>query len=211
MNKIIYAPLMILLISSQVFAAPKKRSSPVKESISTKQSRAASEHSFGLAVQPLWLLLGGIGADADLRLTPKTSLLLGGMYVPSHEVQGTDTSSPKYKLTSYEIYLGPKYMLTGDYDRNGAYVFAGVGYTGVKISEFGSFRLSGSLDAPEAKVTLGYQFVGRDLFKCVFGIGGRILPSSDIVVRHDDGREALREKSSTLSSLVLDLSIGVMI
>lgn len=172
--------------------------------------KPAKEHSFGLGVEPLWLLIGGIGAKADYRLSSSVSLGLGGMIVPSQRNTNSDTNATTYKWSAYEIYLGPTFMITGDYDSNGIYITPAVGYIGSKISEYSSFNLSGKLETYQGRVTAGYQWVSKKSFRVALGAGLRALGSSDVVVKDNNGKEVLRQRSSTSGGLVLDGTLGFL-
>lgn len=164
----------------------------------------ANERSFGLAVEPLWLLVGGIGAKADVRLSSTVSLGLGGMIVPSRRNTTSETNTTNYKSSAYEIYLGPTVMLTGDYDSNGIFVTPAIGYIGSKITEYSSLNLSGKLDTYQGRLTAGYQWVSAKGFRVALGAGARTLGSGEVVVKDDSGKEVLRQRSSTSGGLVLD-------
>ncbi len=180
----------------------------------------AKEHSFGFRLDPVWVLIGGIGGEVDFRMSRTISLGIGGYNIfphsTTHSTSTTTTSSgttftwdDDYKWSAYEIYVGPTIMLMGDYDHRGLYLAPGVGYTGAKITDFGTSKLSGSMDAPELRLTVGYQWVVKN-FRFTTGGGIRAIGSSDVVVKDDTGNEVLREKSSTLGGLALDLGVGMV-
>jgi hypothetical protein len=166
-------------------------------------------HHVAIGIEPHWLLIGGFGMQADVRLSRRTALAIGGLYVPPREnFNNSDSSStsydPHYKYSIYEAYLGPSFMLTGDYDRNGLYVMPAVGYAGSSISEYGSSKLSAAIESPEARLTVGYQFV-VSAFRFTTGAGMRFLNSSDVVVKDSSGNEVLTEKSDSFGGLALDM------
>ena len=164
------------------------------------------EHFLGVGVEPHWLLIGGIGLGVDFRLSNKVSLGLSGMMVPprsNSSTQETNSAIVDYKWSYYEVYLGPKIMIMGDYDHHGLYVMPAIGYTGASISEYSSLKLSGSTNTAEARLTMGYQWVIRSL-RFTVGGGLRVLNSADVVVKDNQGNELLREKSSSFGGFALD-------
>jgi hypothetical protein len=173
------------------------------------------EYTLGLSVQPLWLLLGGLGANVDRRLTNRTSIGLGGTYIPPRRsLDKSDdrnkTSDTSYKWTYYEVHVGPTFFLTGDYDTSGWYLNPAVGYTGAKITEYSSFNLSGSTDTFAFRTSAGYQWILKNDLRLVFGGGYQFLNQSEVVVKDGSGTEVLREKSSAAAGLVIDAHFGVM-
>jgi hypothetical protein len=164
-----------------------------------------SHHVFGLGLEPHWLIIGGIGAKADFRLTDRFSLGFGGMYIPPRSNTSTDSLEVSYKWSMYEVYAGTTFMITGDYDHHGAYIFPAIGYTGASITDYSTSKLSGSVKTFELRFTGGYQWVVGKNFRFTTGAGIRVLNSSDVVVKDNQGKELLREKSGALGGLALDL------
>jgi hypothetical protein len=100
-------------------------------------------------------------------------------------------------------------MLTGDYDHHGIFLAPGIGYTGARVSEYSSSNYSGSMDAPELRLTVGYQWIVRH-FRFTTGPGVRLVSSSNIEVKDDSGNVVLNQSSSTLGALALDLGVGMV-
>lgn len=179
-------------------------------SISTNASRA-SERSFGVGVEPLWLLIGGLGAEFDARVSEGTAIILAGMYVPTRDSLTSGSSADlNYKWTTYEVYIGPKFMLSGAYHESGFYLAPAVGYVGSTITDYGVDKWRGSLNAPVGRLTGGYQFVGFNGIRLTTGLGLRVASSSDIVIRDASDRDVYRTSSSSFGSLALDLRFGFM-
>jgi hypothetical protein len=101
-------------------------------------------------------------------------------------------------------------MLTGDYDHSGVYLFPAIGYTGASISEYGTNKYGGSIDAAEARFTAGYQIVGTKDIRFTAGLGARVISSSEVVVKDGAGKEIYRTGSSALNGLALDLRVAYM-
>jgi hypothetical protein len=198
-----------LILSLALFAL--SASAFAKDS-SLEMKNPAKEHSFGLTAEPIWLLVGGLGAKADFRLSQSVSLGLGGMLIPPRNNVRSSSSSDSsfnYKWSMYEIYLGPTFMLTGDFDSNGIFVTPAVGYLGAKITNFGSSNLSGALNTYQARVTAGYQWVSIKSIRIAVGGGLRALGSSEVIVK-EGSKEVLRDKSSSTGGLVIDFQVGML-
>lgn len=192
----VFATALVLLLSSTAHA----------QSTSTMKA-PAREHSVGIAIEPHWLLIGGIGGKFDVRISDNVALGLGGMYVPprSNTSSSSDTTNDyNYRWSMYEVYFGPTINLTGDYDHSGVFITPAIGYTGSKITNFSFLNYSGSLDTAELRVTAGYQWVIRDL-RFNVGAGLRLLKDSEVIVKNGAGQEVSREKSSAMGALALDL------
>src|SRR5258708_3934599 len=87
------------------------------EQIQTTQPKSIKEHSFGVRIDPLWTLLGGLGAEFDVRVSESVSIGVGGYNIfPQSNKTIDSTSLSDYKWSTYEIYVGPTIMLIGDYD-----------------------------------------------------------------------------------------------
>ncbi len=195
------------MFSSKVFAAALVlllASTGHAQSTST-MSTPSREHSVGIAIEPHWLLIGGIGGKFDVRISDKVALGVGGMYASRNSDSSSNSSSTvySYKWSMYEVYVGPTFNITGDYDHSGMFITPAIGYTGAKISNFSSSNLSGSLDTAELRLTTGYQWVLKDVR---FNVGGglRLLKDSEVIVKNSSGGEELREKSSAMGTLAID-------
>ncbi|MGE4133105.1 MAG: hypothetical protein AB7F86_15795 [Bdellovibrionales bacterium] len=165
-----------------------------------------------MMVEPHWLLIGGLGAKFDFRLSDSVSFGIGGMGVPDHSTSSTDSNGKNketYNFSTYEVYMGPTFMLTGDYDHHGVFLSPAIGYTGAKISNYSEFKLSGQMDSAELRITTGYQWVVRN-FRFVAGAGYRAINSTDVIVRDRSGAEVYRERSSVLSGFVIDAGAGIL-
>ena len=180
------------------------------EQIQTLAPKPIKEHSFGIRIDPLWSLIGGLGGEVDVRISQSVSIGLGGFYIfPQSSKSFDNTSFSDYKWSSYEIYVGPTIMLLGDYDHHGLYIAPGIGYTGAKITDFSDLKYSGSMAAPELRFTVGYQWIVKN-FRFTTGAGLRALSTSDVTVKDSSGNTVLIEKSSTLNALALDLGVGMV-
>jgi hypothetical protein len=163
-------------------------------------------HSAGIAIEPTWLLIGGLGAKIDFRLSDRAALGLGGMYASRTVTEKNERTLPEgaYKVRNYEIYLGPTFNLTGNYDTDGFFITPAIGYTGAKIYDYSVFKLSGEINTWEIRTTAGYQWVVQD-FRFIAGGGLKLLGDSEVVVKDKSGKEVLRQSSGSLGGLALDL------
>jgi hypothetical protein len=181
-----------------------------------KEMKGTPKESLVVSVQGLPLLIGGIGAEVDYRLSRKLSILMGGMIVNDRSVKASSddssssTSNSSYKMSAHEIYIGPKLMFSSDFNKSGGYVSGGIGHMGTSIKEYSSFDLSGSVSGFEVRGVIGYQWALVSGFRINAGGGLRMIQDSDIVVKDSSDKEVLRTKSSSLGGLALDASIGYM-
>lgn len=202
--------LALTLITQQASAASKV------STMATKPQQETTTKEFALSVDPLWLLLGGVGAKFEYFVSPKISIGIGGILIPEQEVKPTDdgketaSTGGNYRRAYNEISLGSNVMLTGSLTSDGLYLNPGIGYQSAKISQFGESKLSGSLSAPFARLTVGYQWMMKTGFRIAAGAGLRVSESRDIVIKDNAGNEVLREKSSNLGGLTLDFNIGYL-
>lgn len=177
------------------------------------ESRRQTE-KFGVNVEPLWLVLGGIGGKAEYFVTDKVSVGLGGVYIPSHKIEGSSSDETansiggNYSFEHNEIVLGSNIMLTGTLQSDGFYLNPGVGYQYTAITHFSFLDLSGSVSSPFARLTAGYQWVTSGNFRVGLGAGVAAYQDTDVVIADNSGREIDRTKSSTMSGLALDLHLG---
>jgi hypothetical protein len=189
-----------------------RSAAPTLASSTTTTVSAPSVHHVGIGIEPHWLIVGGLGAQFDARVSKKTSIALGGMYLPPHEATttGDSSTSDHYKWSAFEVYTGPSFMITGDYDHHGAYVMPALGYTGNSITDYrssfstSSSGYSGEFNTPEFRLTGGYQFVVGAL-RFTTGGGIRLMKESDVVVKDETGKEVLRQRSNTIGGLSLDM------
>jgi hypothetical protein len=185
---------------------------PVGESSTPMESPELTKR-VSLSVEPLWLLLGGIGAKTDFNVSKKVSLGLQALYIPSHssntssDDKTTTTTDYSYKWSYEEYNVGANIMLMGNIDGNGLYINPAVGYVRSKITDFSIFKYQGELAAPQFRTTVGYQWIVGS-FRFAAGGGYRLVSSNDIVIKDSKGNEVSREKSSTLGGLALDGHVG---
>jgi hypothetical protein len=197
----------ILAITTAITAAASAQSSR------THVRNPENGYQFGLNVEPHWLLIGGIGAKADLAVTRGTAIGIQGLYVPPKSMahttydSNTNSFSRSYKWTYYEINVGPTFMLTGDLSTHGLYLSPAIGYMSNKISEYSSYNLSGSMNSPQLRTTVGYQWRIGGLR---FAVGGglRLVSQSEVVVKNSKGEPIYREKASSLGGLAIDGMVG---
>lgn len=183
------------------------------QSSRTSVRGSQNPYEFGINVEPHWLLIGGIGAKADMAITHKTAIGLQGMYVPPKRMErdiyesDTNSYSNSYKWSYYEINLGPTFMLTGNLGTHGLYLTPAVGYVSNKISNYGMSNLSGEFNSPQLRTTIGYQWRIGGLR---FAVGGglRLVKSTDIIVKNSKGETVYRERSSSLGGLAIDGMVG---
>ncbi|MES2856563.1 MAG: hypothetical protein V4692_11905, partial [Bdellovibrionota bacterium] len=88
--------------------------------------KITSKKYVSIGLEPHWLLIGGFGGQIDARISNGVSILVGGMYVPPRRNETLSSSNSftydTYKYSIYEVYVGPSFMLTGNYDTSGAYI-----------------------------------------------------------------------------------------
>lgn len=199
--------LAINMMSQQVLADDKDATT----SRSTMQDKVNSP-IFGINVDPIWLALSGIGIKAEYFISDTISIGIGGIFIPNHKVESTTSSTTltteRYKWEHNEAFVGSNIMLTGTLGSRGLYINPAIGYQSTKISEFSDYNLSGSVSAPMARLTVGYQWIIVNHLRLAAGGGFVATQSSDIVVKDSSGKEALRDKSSNLGGLALDLQVG---
>lgn len=209
---------MKVLLNALVISAMLATSNAsAQESVALKPV-PSKEHHFGLRLDPIWALIGGLGAQTDVRLSNGISLALGGYYIPPRKNAETTSSSSSssstytgytYKWTAYEVYVSTIIMITGDYDHHGLFIAPGVGYTGAKITEYSPFNLSGSMDVPEARVTVGYNWVVKN-FKFTAGGGLRAIAGGEVVIKNSAGDEILRDRASSMGGVAFDVGAGMI-
>lgn len=181
---------------------------PMTFAQSNTMATPQKRHSVGLSVEPLWLLIGGLGAKIDFRVSDTMAIGLGGMYANwSTKSEDSTINDTAYKQKVYEIYMGPTFNLTGNYDTNGIFFTPAIGYTGSRIYDYSIFNLSGELNTFELRTTAGYQWVSNDL-RIIAGGGFKFLGDSDVVVRDASQKEVYRSKSGSFGALALDFHIA---
>jgi hypothetical protein len=186
-----------------------------EESTEILSAQIKTQPKTGISVEPLWLLLGGVGAKFEYFVTDRISLGISGIYIPEHEMKPSSSNDEStasletYRWSTNEVNLGSNIMLIGNLSSNGVYMNPSIGYQNTSISDFGSRKLKGALSSPQGRLTLGYQWV-NELNNLRFALGGglRILKASDIVVKDEAGNELLRQNSSNLGGLALDAHLG---
>lgn len=164
-----------------------------------------------VGVEPIYLLIGGLGANVDYALTKKTSVGLfgsfGSKYYPEDQEKGYASYNSEFSMYG----VGGRMMLTGDLKTNGAYVAPSVGYASYGIKDYGTFKLNGSLASGFAQAIAGYQWVNQENgFRIGAGAGVRAMPASDIIIRDEAGVEVHRAKASAAGGLALDLNFGLL-
>ncbi len=198
----------LLLTVSNAFAQDE-----VKRTRARKRADQTQSYRFGLNAEPIWVLIGGVGARADLAFTRRIALSVHGIYIPersnttSEDDKNTTTIDNDYKWSYSEFNIGPTFMLTGDLSRHGLYLNTSVGYVKAQISEYSSLNLQGELAAAQVRATIGYQWRIGGL-RLAAGGGLRAIQSDDIIVKDGQGQEVHREKSSALGGLALDAHVG---
>jgi hypothetical protein len=206
--KYLFSVLLVLASFSKAVAAS-------DGTLATSNTVTQSQPSFGFNLDPIWLAVSGIGGKAEYFISDKVSIGIGGILIPSHKVEKTSsedtakTVGGDYKWEHNEIFVGSNFMLTGTLGSNGLYINPAVGYQSTKITEYSDENLSGSLSNPMVRLTMGYQWVLAKHLRLAAG-GGFALAAgnNEIVVKDSSGTEVLREKSSSMGALALDLQVG---
>jgi hypothetical protein len=185
---------------------------PVGETSTSMDSPELTKR-VGLNIEPIWLVLGGLGAKFDFNLTKKFALSAQGIYIPprwNRESGDSDSSyyrSDNYKWSYSEFNLGTTIMVIGDIDTHGMYINPAIGYVRAKITDYSTFNYQGELAAPQVRATVGYQWILGN-FRLAAGGGFKWIGGDDIVVKDSAGREISREKSSSFGGLALDGQVG---
>ncbi|HEY8272791.1 MAG TPA: hypothetical protein VIG33_17995 [Pseudobdellovibrionaceae bacterium] len=201
---------MILLTTHFGWAAVKDDESTDTLSIEVPKHQV----KVGLSAEPIWLLVGGVGAKFEYFVTDHISVGINGVYIPEHQIETSSSkdqslTSESYRWSMNEINLGSNIMLTGSLSTNGVYLNPAVGYQNTRISDYGVLKLKGSLSSPQARLTAGYQFVNpANNLRFALGAGLRMIQDSDILVKDDTGEEVYRQKTSGLGGLALDCHLG---
>ncbi len=169
----------------------------------------------GVDLQPLYLALGGLGAKVDYFATDKFSVGLSGVSIKDRQMGSSEkdasSTNATYKLSYSELNLNTRFMMTGTNFSDGAYLSPSIGYVTTRISDYGVFGLDGGLATPVATLLAGYQFVNpQNGFRVNAGLGYRLVQANTIIVKDSSGKEILRDKSSNLNGLAIDLGIGMM-
>lgn len=183
---------------------------PLTQVKTAKPVEVKTRHNVGVGLEAHWLIIGGLGIQTDARISDSAALVIGGLYVPPRQNTVSEEDKKQnygkeenYLWSTYEVYIGSRFLLTGDYDHHGVFVTPAVGYTGARIQDYGYRKLEASLDVPEARLTVGYQFVVSN-FRFLAGAGWKVMGQNDIVVKDEQGSEIYRQKSSTLNGVVID-------
>ncbi len=207
-----------VILAASLFLSIAATAQPLTQT-QTKTLKPVEEkkHSFGIVLEPHWLLIGGMGLKLETPVSDTVALELGGMYIPPRQNTLSDSDrnnntwyyGETYKWSAYEVWVGARILMLGNYNTHALFVTPGIGYTGASISEYGSSNLSASLNTPEIRATVGYQWV---LGSVRFAAGGgfRTMAQSDVVVSDSSGRETYRQKSSTLNGFVIDSNIAFL-
>ncbi len=204
-----------LVPAQPVGASNASPAQPAADPVSPAPPREIRKRHFALGIEPHWLILRGLGLQMDVRVSNKVAIVLGGLYFPPQDNYLNDDDDDDfdifadYKWTETEVYVGPSYMITGNYDTHGAYILPAVGYFSRTITEYRSSNLSGSLNTFEGRLTGGYQWVAGG-FRFTTGAGLRVLSASEIVIKSENGDEEFRTSSGTLSGLALDLRVSYL-
>lgn len=167
----------------------------------------AYQPAIRLSIQPVYLLLGGVGGGFDYLATEKFSLGLSGIYLPQRK------SSDSESLYSYywgynELSFNSQYMLTGSWVEDGFYLSGSLGTLTSKITKYGPSQLKGELNTSFARATAGYQWVYVSGLTFGLGAGYLFAPDSEVVVRESNGTEVFRDKTQAGSGLAIDIKFG---
>ncbi len=205
---------MSVLLISFVLTAGMASLATENQSVETARTDSISNSPHvGINLEPIWLVLGGLGAKLDYFATDSVSVNLSGILLPERQVTPTSTTSTTsavdtYKSSRYEVLLGSTIMLTGYHGTRGLYINPAIGYQSSKISDYSTFKLSGEHSSPMARLTVGYQWILAKHLRLAAGGGLSLNQASDISVKDNAGKEVLRQKSSSLGGLALDLQVG---
>ncbi|MFZ4405499.1 MAG: hypothetical protein ACOYOK_15485 [Pseudobdellovibrionaceae bacterium] len=197
-----------LLCGEISMGAAEKSTAKNQSVVETKDSK-----NYGLNVQPLWILLGGLGIKAEYFLNKQYSLGVDGVYVSNHRPRASSSASEdqySYLLSYKEINLGTNIMLTGTVQSDGLYLNPSLGYYSTAITEYSDLKLQGSSAGLQARLILGYQWVASSNWHYSAGGGLRLLQAQDIVVKDKAGNELLKEKYSGTSGLALEFLVGYL-
>lgn len=210
LNSLMTVSLFVALFSANLAFAQERVGTKNDQSKIKKDSSVVSFN-----IEPIWLLLSGIGADVEIFLTERSAINLGGIYVAEHPAEASYSSSDKDVLGNYswskkEVNLGYKYMFTGSNTVSGFYMTPSIGYTTASITHVTDLNYEGTASATFARLMFGRQWVLPSHFRFALAGGLATYQKSDIVVKDGQGQEVLREKSPAMSTLNFDFQIGYL-
>jgi len=181
------------------------------KSLWIKAYEGPRDSNFAVNVEPLWLVLSGVGLKGEYFISNRVSAGVSGMFIPRFQTETTGSATPtKYSLRHNELLLGVNVMLSGNLRSNGLYVNPSLGYQKTEIFDYGPDQLSGSLSTPMARMTAGYQWITENNVRFGLGAGLSVIPGGDISIADRKGTEVYRGKASTTSGLALDLHVGYL-
>lgn len=207
--------LLTLIIGCQFATAAHaagSMTSPPSESIAIQEK--PNQPNFGANIDPIWIVFSGIGLKLEYFISDRVSVGVGGILIPSHAVEKSTSSSSTtstaydYKYSHYEGLIGSNIMLTGTLGSRGLYINPAIGYQTTAITDFSSSKLTGETSSPMARLTVGYQWILAKSLRLAAGGGLTAYEAKDIIVKDNSGKEVLREKSSSLGGVALDLQVG---
>jgi hypothetical protein len=182
---------------------------------SLETSAAQSEYNGSVGVEPIWLLLGGIGAKAEYFMTQKISLGVDGTVIPSREMKSNSPGNAvntNYVWSHNQFNLGTTLMLSGTLSTNGFYLNPKVGYQSTRITDFGTEKLQGSLSTPQASATIGYQWITPNSpLKLTVGAGYRVLQAGEIVIKDKNNKQIYSQNASNISGLAFDFQLSLLL
>lgn len=197
----IFVGFALTFSTSLVLAQTKKHLSQTETS--------TSESKMSIGIEPGYLFLGGIGGNFGYHLTPKTSVGVFGSIGGRSYSEDQEMNTASYKSEFHSFGLESRYMLTGDLETNGAYVYPSLGFISVKVIDYGTAKYRADLETPFARMTAGYQWASRETgFRFLTGLGFVTAQQSEVIVKDGNGAEVSRVKSSSFSGLAMDLSLG---
>lgn len=175
----------------------------------------SKSRTVGVNIEPIYILIGGIGVKVDYFATEKFSFGIRGVRIQDKEIGSSDSSSSlfstSYRFSHTELDLNTRFMLTGTNVSDGAYFSPSVGYISSRIYDYGIYRLEGGLSTPVATLMLGYQFVNpQSGFRLNAGLGYRLAQANTIEIKNKAGNVIHSDKSSSLDSMAFELGLGMM-
>src|SRR3989338_3830952 len=114
-----------IVLAASLFLSIAATAQPLTQTQTTKTLKPVEQkkHSFGLVLEPHWLLIGGMGLKLETPVSDTVALELGGMYIPprrntvtNEEQRNSWYYGESYTWSAYEVWMGTRILIMGTYD-----------------------------------------------------------------------------------------------
>ena len=183
--------------------------------MATQLENQGNAGKFTLSLEPIWLVVSGIGIGAHYNLTSRSAIDLKFMGIFDHvmneeEDNNTFTEEEEYKASRQEVNLGMTFMLFGDFANHGMYLSPSLGYVKAEITDYGTEDLQGEAETGTARITTGYRWALNNGLN--FRVGGGFMFTEgdyEVTVRDRNGNAiATEDADGGLTSIALDAAIS---